>query len=44
MGPSVERVWAIRLNGSAPLNKIVAMPIYGKKLLQNQESFETEIW
>ena len=30
MGPSVERILTIYLNGSAPLNKIDAIPIYGK--------------
>ena len=46
MGPSVERVLTICLNGSALLNKMAALPMYGKKLknllLQNQESFEAE--
>ena len=44
MGPSVK----VYSNGSAPLNKMAAMPIYGKKtlkkFLQNQESFEAEFW
>ena len=31
MGPSVERVLTIPLNGSIPLNKMAAMPIYIKK-------------
>ena len=31
MGPSAEDVLTIYLNGSAPLNKIVVMPIYDKK-------------
>ena len=45
MGLSVERVLTICSNGSAPLNKIAAMSIYGKNLLlQNQESFEAESW
>ena len=38
MGPSVERMLTICSNGSAPLNKMAAMPIYGrtlKNLLQN---------
>ena len=39
---------SISLNGSATLNKMVAMPIYGKTfknhLLQNQESFRAEFW
>ena len=30
MGPSVERLLIICLNGSVPLNKMAAMPIYGK--------------
>ena len=46
--PSVERALSIYTNGSAPLNKVAAMPIYGKTqynlLLQNQGSFETESW
>ena len=45
MGSSVRRVLTICLNGSAPLNKVTVMPIYGKTiknlLLQNQDSFET---
>ena len=48
MRPSVERVLLICLNGSAPLNKMAAMFIYGKTLkyllLQNEESFEAESW
>ena len=45
MGLSVKRVLTICSNGSAPLNKIAAMSIYGKNLLlQNQESFEAESW
>ena len=48
-GPSVERILTICSNGSAPLNKMAAMPIYGKKnlknlLLQNQESFGADSW
>ena len=48
MGPPVKRGLIIYSNGSAPLNKMAAMPIYGKKkhlkyLLQNQESFEAEL-
>ena len=34
-------------NGSAPSNKIAALPIYGKtlkNLLQNQENFGAESW
>ena len=41
MGPSVEGVLTICFNGSALLNKMVAMPIYDentKNLLQNQET------
>ena len=34
MGPSVERVLTICSNGSALMNKMVAMPIYGKKHLK----------
>ena len=30
MGPFVERVLTIRSNGSAPLNKMAVMSIYGK--------------
>ena len=30
MGPSVEKVLPICSTGSAPLNKMAAMPIYGK--------------
>ena len=30
MGPSVKRVLIIYANGSAPLNKMAAMPVYGK--------------
>ena len=44
MEPCVERVLTICSNDFAPLNKMAAMPIYGKTLknllLQNQESFE----
>ena len=47
MGPIVERVLPVCSNGSALLNKMAAMSIYGKKtlknlLLQNQESFGAE--
>ena len=52
MGPSVKGVSSVCSNGSASpgsaqLNKMAVMPIYGKKilknlLLQNQESFEAE--
>ena len=31
MEPSVKRIFLICVNGSAPLNKMAAMPIYGKK-------------
>ena len=31
MGPSVEGVLLVCSNGSVPLNKMAAMPIYGKK-------------
>ena len=44
---SVERVLTICTNSCAPLNKMAAMPINGKKtyfFLQNQESFEAESW
>ena len=34
MGPSVEGVLTIHSNGSALLNKMAAMPIYGKKYLK----------
>ena len=48
MGPSVEGMLTICSNCSAPLNKMAAMPIYGKTLknlrLQNKESFEAESW
>ena len=48
MGPSVERVLTVCLNGSVPLIKMAAMLICGKTfktfLLQNQESFESESW
>ena len=48
MGPSVERVLTICLNGSAPLNKLAAMPIYGKTLkhvlLRTQERIEADPW
>ena len=47
MGFSVETVLTICLNGFAPLNKIAAMPIYGKtfkNLLHNQGSFDAESW
>ena len=48
MAPSIERVLPICLNDSVPLNKVAAMPIYGKTLktllLQNQEIFEAESW
>ena len=46
IGLSVEGVIIICSNGSAPLNKMSIMSIYGKTLknllLQNQESFKTE--
>ena len=32
MGPSVEEMLTVCLNGSAALNKMAAMPIYGQKL------------
>ena len=49
MGPSVEEVLSICSNGSAPLNKMAAMPIYGKtkktlKVFFSQTSFEAESW
>ena len=47
MGPSVERVLTVCSNGSTPLNKMAAVPIYDKNennSLQKQESFETESW
>ena len=34
MGPSVKGVLIICSNGSAPLNKMAAMPIYGTKHLK----------
>ena len=44
MGTSVERILTICLNGSFPLNKMAAMPIYGKSTLKStspdQDSFE----
>ena len=30
MGPSLKGMLTIYLNGSTPLNKMAAMPIYGK--------------
>ena len=48
MGPSVEKMLTICSNGSAPLNKMAAMPIYGKTLknllLQSEESSDAESW
>ena len=50
MGKNVEKSFSQNvLNGSAQLNKMAIMPIYGKKktlqnLLQNEESFENESW
>ena len=48
IGLSVEGVLSVCSNGSALLNKIATMPMYGKKtlknLLWNQESFEAESW
>ena len=48
MEPSVEEVLLVCPNGSAPLNKIAAMPIYDQTLklllLQSQDSFEAESW
>ena len=32
IGPSIERMLTVCSNGSAPLNKMAAMPIYGKHL------------
>ena len=45
MGP-VERVLSISSTGSALLNKIAAMPIYGKTLnfFSRTKSFEAETW
>ena len=43
LGPSVERVLTISSNGSAPLNKMAAMPIK-IFLLKNKVSFEAESW
>ena len=46
MGPSVERMLTICSNISVPLQKMTAMPIYGKTLknllLQNYERSEAE--
>ena len=46
MGPFVKRMLTVCSNGSVPLNKVAAMPIYGKTLKnllpQNSESFEAE--
>ena len=46
--PSVEKMLTICSNGSAPLNKMAAMPIYDKTLknlfLQNYERSEAESW
>ena len=48
MGPPVEGLLIICLNGFALVNKMAAMPIYGKTLknllVQNQESFQAESW
>ena len=45
MGLLIKKVLPICSNGSAPSNKMAAMPIYGKTLknllLQNQKSFES---
>ena len=43
MGPNVERMLPVCSNGSAPLNKMATMSIYGLPL-QNEESFGTEFW
>ena len=48
MGPSVEGMLTICSNDIAPLNKMAAMPTYGKTLknllLLDYESFEAESW
>ena len=48
MGPSFERIFKICLIGSAPFNKIAAIPYLVETLqnllLQNQESFQVESW
>ena len=48
MGTSVEGALTVCPNGSAPLNNMAVMPIYGKTQLksssQNQESLEAESW
>ena len=40
MGPSVQRMLTICSNGSAPLNKMAAMPIYGKTLKKLLRSYD----
>ena len=47
MGTSIEGVLAVYSNGFVPLNKMAAMPIYGKNkhfkcTIKNQESFMAE--
>ena len=41
---SVETMLAICLNGSAPLNKIPAMPIYGKALKTIFSRTKNALW
>ena len=43
MGPSVERMLTICSDGSAPLNKMAAMPIYDRTL-KDLKSSEAESW
>ena len=38
MGPSVEDILTIYLNGYTPLNKMVAMSILGKNTINNSSS------
>ena len=37
-------VLTICLNGTAPFNKMGAMPLYGKNIFHVQESFDAESW
>ena len=46
--PSWEGGTKVYINGPCHMNKMAAMPIYGKKLknllLQNQKSYDLETW
>ena len=43
-GPSVKVGLKICSNGSAPLNKMAAMPIYGKSTLKSSSPEPRKLW